>query len=140
MKHLLALLAWGTLLTGTAGASSIITLESLRTETGPSTVKLGAPTPAEETATAAQEPSLEGVTTDVAAVGEAEKTAVRRHEPLPMVIRGGIVGDAFVRSVLGTSPDTADTTASVEDRNPSARGPSAPSVANSNMPAVPAPE
>lgn len=119
----------GVLLCSGAQASSIIALEAMDEPVGPSVIVIGAPAePAmdrQETATGTQlaypfpggsdgsftamGSSLVGLAAPisdekVAAIGDDKEA---RHHFAPMVIRGGIVGDAFARTVAPRPQDTA---------------------------------
>ncbi|MCV3243812.1 hypothetical protein [Mesorhizobium sp. ZC-5] len=115
MRTFAALLALGCLLPGAAQASSILVLGDSTAD--PSIVTLGAASGAPSivamgTAGHAGSPSIialgrePGVAYEnVAAIGDdAAKSKTRRNDPM-MVIRGGIVGDAFTRgSGMPASP------------------------------------
>jgi hypothetical protein len=116
MRIVAALLIASGLLPATAHASSILVLTPTSDE--PSIVTLGASSVspssvAAGTADPAASPSIlalgeaqPGIAYEsVAAIGgDVEKSQARRNDP-PMVIRGGIVGDAFTRGTrISASP------------------------------------
>ena len=110
-KHFLApLFLATTIAAGQAGASSIVTLEAMEEAVGPSMLVL----PALEPKVAAVVPGAppEAVSGSVAAIGEPavtlEETAAVEEGlsrgQQPMVIRGGVVGDAVIRAAPSAAP------------------------------------
>jgi hypothetical protein len=122
MRVYAAFVVLGVLVTGQAHASSFVALEPMTEKIGPSMVLLGAPAPAKPTAAATVaapktalaapkavlpsgtmispsivafgEPLPEIEYTKVAAIPEPKKQS-RRPAPMPMVMRGGIIGEGF---------------------------------------------
>lgn len=110
MRFWVAVLLWGAAATGGAPASSITVLEPMKNPIGPSIVALGAPASsvsAERTGLpAAAGSSIVALGAAVPAVSYEMSAAIApepvppRSDPAtsPMVIRGGLAGDAFVRA------------------------------------------
>ena len=125
MRTFAALLALGCLLPGAAQASSILVLGDSTAD--PSFVTLGAASGAPSivavgTAAQAENPSIialgaePGVAYEnVAAIGgDGAKSKPRQNDPL-MVIRGGIVGDAFTHGSGMPAPSMPSNTAPSAD-------------------------
>lgn len=110
-RFLVPLFLATTIAAGQAGASSIVTLEAMEEAVGPSMLVL----PALEPKVAAVVPGAppETVSGSVVAIGEPavtlEETAAvddddRPRGQQPMVIRGGVVGDAVIRAAPSEAP------------------------------------
>lgn len=132
MRLFPAIFICGAIATGSAEASSFLVLEPMKEAVGPSMVVLGAPAPMKaegEVATAvdpsaadffavslsiiamAAEPASPVTNEKVAAIPQPEAAPKRRFDPAPMVIRGGIVGDAFAPFAADPSREQAEDTA-----------------------------
>ena len=98
-------------MTAGAQASSIVMMGSETEATGPSMIVLGSPaarssivvlgsseSPQRPSIVVFGEPAPSIDDEEVAAIPAAPKTKPRRPAQLPMVMRGGIAGDAFVRA------------------------------------------
>jgi len=152
-----AVLLWGAVMIGGAQASSLIVLEPMKTPLGPSIVVLGAPSPSVAVlpeagdSSAAKSPSIIALGEAVpavsyeklAAIGTEPTTKQNRPAAVPMIIRGGIVGDAFSRSeptpVAIPQPEQVATTApdgGAENAQPASSAPAEPAAA---PPAAPHP-
>jgi hypothetical protein len=151
MRVYAAFVVLGVLATGQAHASSFVTLEPMTEKIGPSMVLLGEPAPAVAAAAAGPKtalavpksvlPSGTMISPSIVAFGEPlpdiEYTKVaaipekrsRRPAPMPMVMRGGIIGEGF--TVAAPAQPQAEAkpqdVASARDKDgPSPEAPSAP--------------
>jgi hypothetical protein len=137
MRIVVAFLALGSL-SGAANAASVFAVAPAEQPENPSIVTFGASSASPSTALATtRETSGSSIVTlgepvpgpaddKVSAIGDQGNSAARGFAHIPMVIRGGIVGDAFVRAAsAGPSPTAAPV--ATADSQPKPEAAAAPS-------------